>query len=84
MTDLKTKIKSLLENEEHNDVARRIVERSKALGDLQFIFRREAEVMARLDSASIKKFFEDVIRIKDDTAVEYYMATKHLIGEDNE
>lgn len=82
--DLRKKLKSMLAADEQRTVAHAIELRSQSLGDLQFVYGREAAQLAALDADTIRAFFEDVLRIKSDTATDYYMATKHLLGEDNE
>lgn len=81
---LKARLRNLLELDQKKQTARSIELRSQELGEGNFIFSREAQMLAELDETALRSLFDDILRIKSDTAVEYFMATKHLIGDDSE
>lgn len=80
--DLKGRLRNLLDSDRKRATAREIELRSQELGDDAFVFEREALTLAEMDPDKLRQFFEDVLTIKGNVATEYYMATKHLIGED--
>jgi hypothetical protein len=80
--ELKKKLKSLLENERLRDIARQLEQRSAEMGEDHFVFGPEAQTLAAIDEDKLKKFFEDVLAIRDATTIQYSDATKQLSGEE--
>ena len=79
---LQDRLRNLLNEDRLKAAAHAIELRSQELGEDHFIFAVEAQTLASMDTDTIRKFFEDVIRIKDETDVAYFMATKRLVGDE--
>lgn len=77
-------LKSVLEEEKRREAAR-IIERASAdlLGDQNFVFLREAEMLAAIDSQKLAELVKLVNDTKDNLELEYAEAALAL-GEDDE
>lgn len=83
-TKLKDKLKSLLEKDMRQAVAKEIERASAELGEDHFVFGPESQTLAEMDLGKFRAFTDRVVRIRQDLEVQYYIAIKGLAGEDNE
>jgi len=82
LSKLKVRLKSLLESERVNSIAHAIELRSQELGDDHFAFGPEAKVLATMDEAKLRQFFEDVIALRQRIDTDHFFATKAILGDD--
>lgn len=83
-TELKEKLRKLLLRDKQKEAADQIEVLAKdMLGDDNFIFDREAQTLAEIDTQKLLDFVTAFIDLRQKLDTSYYFATKKLLGDDN-